>query len=80
MISWLCSSLTPCTVGTTIESPTTLHTVTDYSTLTMLAARRKRMNGAFEAIECIGTTLMNQRKRSIIVVVAHIASPHTPSA
>ncbi len=76
MIPQLSFSLTSSAVRAAIEGTVTLHAVTDDATLTVFTTGRERMNGTFEAVECVGSILVNHGKRSVVLIVAHIASSH----
>jgi len=53
-----------------------LHAVSDYAAPAVFAVRRKGMNSALEGIELVSTTILDDAKRTLIVITACVADCH----
>jgi len=66
------------TIGATVEHAVHLNAMTDDLAATMHAARRKRMDGALEAIEDMRRAVQPDLETFIIFVSAHFAFVRVP--
>src|SRR5205085_7715152 len=63
-------------VGATVESPVGFHAVAYDLAVTVRALRRECMDGAFEAVECVGLAITNDLECLVVVVSADVACGH----
>jgi hypothetical protein len=65
-----------CAVCATEELPIGLHAMSDDPAAAMAAGRRNRVNGAFEAVEDMGLTRLDQLERLVVIVSANFTPCH----
>jgi len=63
-------------VGAAEKAAANLDAVPDYSALAMFTKRRDRLNGAFEAVECVPRARGYQLETLVIFVTTNFAGYH----
>jgi hypothetical protein len=63
-------------VGATIDGGTRLNSMSDNRALAMCASWRHRLNGTFEAVECLCFSGLRDLERLVVVITANITDGH----